>query len=328
MVHDGRVLHLEICAPAALTDAVVDVLAADDSVTSLTVQRGAALRPVGDLVSADVPREAANAILQRVFETGVQEQGSVRVLPVPTWVSRPAFDAMVEAPGASTDAIVWPQVVQRAYDDTELTWTFLAFMTMATLIAGIAIVLDSQVLIIGAMVLGPEFGAIAALGVALLRRRRTLLQQAVRTLVVGFTLAITATTLAGLVGRALGWVESSDLLAPGRATAFVYTPDRWSLIVSVIAGIAGVLSLTSGRTEALAGVFISVTTIPAAANAGLAVAFGLWSEVGGSSLQLAVNISGMALAGWGTLWLRQTVWRRLGTRRRVPRRPSDDPRGA
>jgi uncharacterized hydrophobic protein (TIGR00271 family) len=326
--HDGVVLHLEICAPAALTEAVVAVLADEPTVTSLAVQRGAAVRPAGDLVSADVPREAANAILRRVFDTGVQERGSVRVLPVPTWVSRPAFDAMMEAPGASTDAIVWPQVVQRAYDDTELTGTYLAFMTMATLIAGIAIVLDSQILVIGAMVLGPEFGAIAALGVALLRRRRTLLQQAVRTLVIGFSVAMVSTTLVSLAGRALGWVERSDLLAPDRATAFIYTPDRWSFVVSVIAGVAGVLSLTSGRTEGLAGVFISVTTIPAAANAALALAFGLWSEVVGSSAQLAINISGMALAGWATLWLRQAVWRRLGARGRKPRRASDDPRGA
>ena len=39
-------------------------------------------------------------------------------------------------------------------------------MTLATLIASIAIVLDSQILVIGAMVLGPEFIPIAALGVA------------------------------------------------------------------------------------------------------------------------------------------------------------------
>ena len=58
--------------------------------------------------------------------------------------------------------------------DSELNWTFLSFMSLATLIAGVAIVLDSQVLVIGAMVLGPEFGAIAALGVALVRRRTVL----------------------------------------------------------------------------------------------------------------------------------------------------------
>ena len=48
-----------------------------------------------------------------------------------------------------------------------VNWTYLTFMSLATLIASIAIVLDSQVLVIGAMVLGPEFVPIAALGLAL-----------------------------------------------------------------------------------------------------------------------------------------------------------------
>ena len=319
---------MEVCSPTAYTDAVLAVLDAEPTVTSLVVQRGASVRPLGDLVSLTVPREAANVLLHSLLDTGVQRDGAIHVAPVPTWVSRPAFQAMEAAPGAGADAVVWPEVVQRAYDDTELTWTYLAFMTMATLIAGIAVLLDSQILVIGAMVLGPEFGAIAALGVALLRRRRTLLAQALRTLVIGFTVAILATTVVSLLGRAVGWISVADLLAPRPATGFIYSPDRWSFVVSLLAGVAGVLSLTSGRTTGLAGVFISVTTIPAAGNVALALAFGVWSEVLGSSAQLAINISGMALAGWATLWVQQTVWRRLRQRRPSRPRPLDDPRSA
>jgi hypothetical protein len=43
----------------------------------------------------------------------------------------------------------------------------------------------------------------------------------------------------------------------------------------LIAGAAGVLSLTSAKTGGLSGVFISVTTIPAAGNVALGLAFGL-----------------------------------------------------
>ena len=70
--------------------------------------------------------------------------------------------------------MVWADVTQRAYEESELNWTYLSFMTLATLLASIAIVVDSQILVIGAMVLGPEFVAIAALGLALVRRRGTL----------------------------------------------------------------------------------------------------------------------------------------------------------
>jgi len=318
--------RLEICSPSALTADVLAVLEGEPTVTSLVVHRGVAVRPVGDVVAADVPRESANSVLDAVFATKVQDEGSVHLEPMPTWVSRPAYQAMIDAPGSSTDALVWPEVVQRSYDETELNRTYLWFMTLATLIAAIAIRLDSQILVIGAMVLGPEFVPIAALGVGLLRRRRTLLTQAVRTLVIGFVVAIVATMLLTLVARCFGWVDVQDLLRPRPGTAFIYTPDRWSLVVSLIAGVAGVLSLASARTGALVGVFISVTTVPAAGNIAMALAFGVWSEVWGSSEQLLVNITGMAIAGALTLWVRETIWTRFTLRGRFTPRPKDDPR--
>jgi uncharacterized hydrophobic protein (TIGR00271 family) len=322
-------LHVEIASPTATTSSLLGVLAEDPYVTSVSVTTGALQRPAGDEIRFDVPRESSQDVLERIFATGVQEEGTVRIQQVPTWVSQPAFDAMIAAPGAGADAIVWPEVTQRAYNDSELTWIYLAFMIMATLIAGIAIPIDSQILVIGAMVLGPEFGAIAALGVGLVRRRRTLLRQAVRTLVIGFAVAIAVTTLAALAVRGLGWVDVADLTRERPGTAFIYTPDRWSFIVALIAGVAGVLSLTSAKTGGLAGVFISVTTIPAAANTALAFAFGDWLEMRGSATQLVLNVTGMALAGWATLAFQGTVVARSSRAADLRRRrPVDDPRRA
>ena len=174
--------------------------------------------------------------------------------------------------------MVWTQVVSRAYADSELNWTYLSFMVLATLIAGVAIIVDSSILVIGAMVLGPEFGPIAAIGVALVRRRTRLLSIATRTLLLGFAAGILATFLAGLLGRALGWVTYEDIAGPRPETAFIYDPNRWTLVVAVIAAAAGVLSLTSSHTGGLSGVFISVTTVPAAGNIALGLAFGAWSR--------------------------------------------------
>ena len=291
------------------------VLSEDPAVSSLAVIRGGSVRPPGDLVLADVAREATNDVVDRLRAIGVHREGTLHVEPVQAWLSQKGLDAERLAPGSSADSVVWVDVTQRAYEDSELNWTYVSFMTLATLIAGIAIVIDSQILVIGAMVLGPEFGAVAALGVALVRRRLSLFTLAARTLIVGFVLAILATTAASLLGRALGWVHLSDITGPRPDTAFIYTPDRWSFIVAVIAAAAGVLSLTSARVGGLSGVFISVTTIPAAGNVALGLAFGSSHEIWGSSLQLLVNLSGMALAGWATLALQQTVWSRVSAHR-------------
>jgi uncharacterized hydrophobic protein (TIGR00271 family) len=309
-------LHLRITTPSDLTDRVVDALSDDPAVSQVAVLAGAVIQPPGDIVLADVAREAVNEIMDRLDALGVPQCGTIHAEPVTTWVSQAGFEAERHTPGSSADAVVWADVTQRAYEESELNWTYLAFMTLATLLAAIAIVVDSQILVIGAMVLGPEFVAIAALGLALVRRRGSLFALASRTLTIGFGVAIAATTLAALAGRALGWVVADDVTGPRPGTDFIYSPDKWSFIVAVIAAAAGVLSLTSAKVGGLSGVFISVTTVPAAGNVALGIAFGAFGEVWGSALQLLLNVTGMILAGWATLALQQVVWNRKARHRR------------
>lgn len=316
---DGGVLHLRICVPAHEAPAVLDLLAGDPVVSGLVHVPGAALRPPGDLILADVPREAGNELIDGLREIGVHQEGSIHVEPVHNWISKAEFEAEEAVPGSSADSVVWAEVSQRAYEDSDFNWTYATFMTLATLIAGIGVVIGSPILTIGAMVLGPEFGPIAALGLALVRRRRVLFFLAVRTLMLGFLVAVLVTTLATLLGRALGWVSYADVTRPHPGTAFIYTPDHWSFVVAAIAAAAGVLSLTSDRLGGLSGVFISVNTVPAAGNIGVGLAVGAADEVIGSTLQLLINIAGMALAGWFTLALLQAVWSRVETRPRSRR---------
>jgi uncharacterized hydrophobic protein (TIGR00271 family) len=99
-------------------------------------------------------------------------------------------------------------------------------------------------------------------------------------------------------------------------TQFISSPDALSLFVAMVAGSAGVLSLTSAKSGALIGVLISVTTIPAAANIGVAAAYGEWPEAGGAAAQLGINLTGIVLAGIITLF----VQRRFYIARRRPHR--------
>lgn len=308
-------LQLRISVPADLTDAVLALLSADPAVCDLASMPGTSVRPPGDVVVATVAREAADDLITRLSELDVHRRGSLQIMPIRAWASSAGLAAQDLAPGSGADSVVWADVTQQAYEDAEPNWTFMSLISLATLIAAVAIVLDSQILIIGAMVIGPEFGAIAALGVGLVRRRTNLLRRAAGTLVAGFTVGILVTLLLALAARAVGWVDVADITANRPQTGFVYTPDRWSFVVAVIAASAGVLALTSARVGALSGVFISVTTIPAAANVALGIAFWQPAEVVGSLQQLGLNVAGMALAGWATLAVQQSVWGAVSLRR-------------
>jgi uncharacterized membrane protein len=83
----------------------------------------------------------------------------------------------------------------------------------------------------------------------------------------------------------------------------------FSVVVAVLAGIVGVVSLTEARASALIGVFISVTTIPAAADIGLSTAYASWTEAWGSTLQLLLNVVILIAIGALGLRLQRFVWR-------------------
>ena len=307
--------HLRVLVPEDLSGPVLQTLLDDPAVSGVAVSRGGALKPAGDLILADVAREATNDVVDRLRGLGVHHVGSIHLVPVPTWLSEQAFHSEQEAPGSGADAVIWAEVTQHAYEDSELNWTYVSFLTMATMLAAIAIVTDSQILVIGAMVLGPEFGTIAALGVAIVRRRPRLLWLAARTLVAGFLIAITLVTALSLFGSSVGLIDAHQVAGARPGTAFIYQPNIWSFVVALIAAAAGVLSLTSSKVGGLSGVFISVTTVPAAGNIALGIALGQWSEVWGSTQQLLLNLTGMALAGAVVLALQQVAWSRISAYR-------------
>ena len=78
---------------------------------------------------------------------------------------------------------------------------------------------------------------------------------------------------------------------------FIFQVGPLSFAVSLLAGAAGMLSLMSSKSAALVGVFISVTTVPAAGSAVVAAILGDWPVAGQSAAQLAVNLVGIVISG-------------------------------
>jgi uncharacterized hydrophobic protein (TIGR00271 family) len=203
--------------------------------------------------------------------------------------------------------VVWEEVEARTSETTELSISFLAFMVIAMLIASVGIMLDQPILIVGAMVVGPEFGPIAAVCVAAVELRGHLAKRSLAALGIGFPLGIAVTLVVTLI---LKWTDLAPAAIEDRPfTAFISHPDFFSFFIAYLAGAAGVLSLTSAKSGALIGVLVSVVTIPAAANIGVAAAYSDWGEFGGALAQLSINLGAMMLAGITTLWVQRLFYR-------------------
>ncbi|MEV6271697.1 DUF389 domain-containing protein [Kribbella sp. NPDC051936] len=302
-------MHLRLIVPSDRSERVLDTLVADPRVTSIVRLPGAAHRPEGDVIECDVTREATSDVLAFLKSEGLYDDGAVAVSVVDAAPSRNAQAAEKAAPGAPDDAVIWDAVVDQAYNEAGGSWSYYVFLTLATMIASVAVITDSSILVVGAMVVGPEFGVVAALAVGLFLRKSGLTRRSLALLVKGFVIAIAITVVAALVARAVGWVDTGDVTADRPLTGFIWRPDRWSAVVAVLAGCAGVLSQTAGRGNALVGVFISVTTVPAAGDLALSIALWAPHQIGGSAAQLGINLAGMTAAGVVTLMLQRMIWR-------------------
>jgi len=304
-------VHLRVVAPGDLADQVLDLFCASPQVTNVARFRDTAHKPRGDLILCDIAREEASVIIGDLKELRIHERGSIAIEHIDSSISTVAIAAEKAAHGLPSDAVVWEEVEARTSEQTELSVTFLAFMIAAMQIAAVGIVLDEPILIVGAMVVGPEFGPLAALCVALIRRQRRLAKRSLAALAIGFPVGTAGALLSSLLLIAIG--AFPDDYGTHQFTDFISNPDFLSFFVAVVAGVAGMLSLTTAKSGALIGVLVSVTTIPAASNVGVAAAYGEWHAALGAAEQLVINLGGIVVAGVVTLYIQN---REYLTRRR------------
>jgi uncharacterized hydrophobic protein (TIGR00271 family) len=297
------VLHLRVIAPEDVRDDVIAVLRREVGVANIVLLPGAALEPPGDEISADIARECANQVIKELKYLDIQHRGAITLEVLDTVLSTRAHRAEDQAVGDPADAVVWDELIGRTREEATLSVTFVLFLTLACLLTAIGVVTDSTVTVVGAMVLGPEFGPLAALSVALVQRRVALARRAALALVVGFPIAMTVTALATWAADSLGWV-SPDSVQHVEDVDFIFQVGPVSFIVALLAGAAGMLSLVSARSAGLVGVFISVYTVTAAGFAVVAATVGAWDVAAKSALQLVVNLVGIVLAGVLVLVLR------------------------
>jgi len=158
------------------------------------------------------------------------------------------------------------------------------------------------------MVVGPEFSAIAAACAGIVLGHWGLVGRSLRLLVLSFLFAIAVVALLALVMRMTGGLTTDQVTRPRPNTGFIWHPDKWSFIVALLAGVAGALALAIEKTATMVGVFISVTTVPAAGNLALGIAVWNADEALGSLAQLGANIAGMIISGTILLLVVRTTW--------------------
>ncbi|MFH9606318.1 DUF389 domain-containing protein [Streptomyces sp. NPDC017448] len=302
-------LHLRLIVPADATDEVVELLSSTVGTAHLVVLPGAARSPVGDVVMCDVAREAGDELIGALRRLGIDRSGSITMENMELTLSDHADRAEHEAPGDGADAVLWEELTEATHEESTFSITYVSFLALATMLAACGVMLDNAVLIVGAMAVGPEFGPLAGISTAVVQRAPRLVGRSLWALVGGFAAAMLVTAGFAWLMDAFGLFDRSMIAKARPNTGFIWHPDWMSFVVAFLAGIAGTLSLTSAKSGALIGVAISVTTVPAAANASVAFSYADYQQTVGSAQQLLANLGGIILAGTLTLLLQKALER-------------------
>jgi uncharacterized hydrophobic protein (TIGR00271 family) len=306
-------LHVRVICPAAATRSLTDRLAAAPGVRNVVVRAGAARRPDGDAVEFDVRDAAANPVFAALRGLSLDRDSAICVERVDATLTGQAPAASGHGALRQEIAPVWEMVEAVIRDGEAYAPSFYILLAIAALIGVVGILTNSQILIVGAMVVGPEYNAIIGVALGIAKRARAEIRDGLLALWWGFLAAITLSFLFGLAVRGSGKTPAAYLRGVRPVADLINTPNIFSVIVAVLAGLVGVVSLTEARANALIGVFISVTTIPAAASVGVSVAYASWSEARGSVLQLLLNVILLIAVGAAGLRTQRAIWRSPAT---------------
>jgi uncharacterized hydrophobic protein (TIGR00271 family) len=270
------VLQLRVYGDAATLAAVADDLGRLPGTRHFSLS--------GGLVTADIRPEAADAALTRLNRLGIPAEDVTLV----------RLDTIGPAATSEPLVLVWADVLSQARVQARAPARYLVLMAVAGVIAALAVVNESSVLIVGAMAISPDLLPITAACTGLVLRRRRLFQRGLGTLVLGLAVACLFAAAVSL------FLDVSDLMPSGFTLGEIPAAqthvNATTILVAFAAGIAGMLAVET-RASAAVGVGISVTTIPASAFFGVAIGTGELSKSWSALAVLGVNIGMMLLGG-------------------------------
>ena len=250
------------------------------------------------LLTADIGGDAAQAVLAHLDAVGVSPP-DIALLRVD--------DIGPAPPGSRAASLIWPDMVGLARRNARPLGRYLVFMVVAGVIAAYGVITINSTLIVGAMAVSPDTLPLVAACVGIVGGRWLLAVRAIGTLALGLAATgVAAVAIGGLLDVTHG---SSTFSATSPGLTSLVTIGFGTIGVALAAGVAAMLALET-RASSAVGVAISVTTIPAAAYFGVAVAVNQYNRAGGALAVLGVNVAMLLVGGTATLAVQRWLYRR------------------
>ena len=289
--------------PAGKRAAVVRAL--DDEGVDYVVTDETSGREYTAVATFPLPTAAVEPVLERLREAGIDESTYTVIVAAETVISR-RFEALeeeyTEDAERGGDRISREELQAKADDLASGIGTYVLMTVISAVIATAGLLLNSAAVVVGSMVIAPFVGPAMATSVGTIVNDDELFSRGVRLQILGLVLAIGAAFVFAFVVRYIHLVPPLEDVTSITEISERVAPDFLSLVIAIGAGIAGIVSLTTGVSAALVGVMIAVALIPPAATVGIGLAWGQPLVSLTASVLVLVNVLSINLSALVVLW--------------------------
>jgi len=293
---------VQVLIPTGKRQAVLRVL--DDEGIDYTVTEETSNRDFTAVVTFPLPTGAVEHVIGELRDVGIDEQTYTVIVAAETVLSR-RFEKLkdeYETERPSDETIAREELQTKAEGLASNFNTYVIMTIVSSVIATAGLLLDSAATVVGSMVIAPLIGPAMAASVGTVVNDEKLFRRGVKMQILGVGLAIASAAVFA------AFLRFGNLVPPGLDPLSLsqvserLEPNVLVLAVALGAGVAGIISLTTGVSTALVGVMIAVALIPPAAAVGIGIAYGIPMLAIGAFVLVSVNVLSINLAALVVLW--------------------------
>jgi uncharacterized hydrophobic protein (TIGR00341 family) len=292
---------LQITLPSGKRETLLRAL--DNEEIDYVVSDETSGREFEGIAYVPLPTNAVEPILETLRDAGLDEDSYTIVLEANTVVSE-RFEELEGryAEEEDEDRIARDELVSAAADLAPSRSTYVLMTVVSAVVATAGLLLDSPAVVVGSMVIAPLVGPALSASVGTVVDDTEMFRRGVLLQVFGLLIAVLASFVFAFAVRYIHLVPPIEDVTTVPEVRERIAPDFLSLAIAIGAGIAGIVSLTSGVSAALVGVMIAVALIPPAATVGIGLAWGQPMVSLGAGVLVLVNVLSINLSALVVLW--------------------------
>jgi uncharacterized hydrophobic protein (TIGR00271 family) len=247
-----------------------------------------------------VPTGAVDGVLRELREQGLDEEQYVGIVNMEAAIGVETDEIsgrFAEGP-RNQRGITHRELRAKVEDLKPGRVSYAVFAALAGAVATAGLLLDSAIVIVGAMVIAPFVGTLMAASVGVVVDDDEMFVESFVTQVIGLTTAYLGAALVSVLVQRSGTVSPALVVGRLDQVSLFQTPNVLAIAIAICAGAAGALALAENLPTAVAGVAVAAAIVPSVATSAIGLAWSRPQIALGALVLLLVNVVAINLTAY------------------------------